>query len=247
MKSLKSKTIIITGASSGLGKAIALQLSRENCNLVLAARRLEKLELVSEQIKKINPQAQVLIQVTDVSKEADILNLFSKTIEHFGTIDILVNNAGKGSPGHAHNISMQEWDSVMSTNLTSVFVCSREAVKHFLSNNIKGQIITVCSIAGLYGAPGYSAYCASKHAVAGFKRSLWLETRKKGIRVSTIYPARINTEFFDNYTQKPSKGQMISSGDIADYVVIIMKGQYLRRAIKRMKILYKRVINLFLR
>jgi len=243
MESLKNKTVIITGASSGLGKALALQLAKEECNLVLCARRLDKLEEVNEEIKKINPKIKSLITKTNVTNEEEVVDLFDKTVKNFSKVDILVNNAGRGLPRKIHEISKKEWDDVIHTNLDGVFLCSREAVKHMLKNS-KGHIITVCSIAGLYGAPGYSAYCASKHAVAGFQRSLWLELRNKGIKVSTIYPARINTEFFRNYLNKPNEKEMVSPDDIADYIVSIMKRYKIRRVLKWINLIYKRLKNL---
>jgi short-subunit dehydrogenase len=243
MVSLNNKTVLITGASSGLGRALALQLAKEKCNLVLSARRLEKLKEVEDEAKKINPDLKSLIIRTDISEEKDVMNLFEKAIKKFDKVDVLINNAGRGLPAKIHEISKADWDSVIHTNLDGVFLSSREAVKHMLKNN-DGHIITVCSIAGLYGAPGFSAYCASKHAVAGFKRSLWLELRKKGIKVSTIYPARINTEFFKDYEKKPSAKEMVSADDIADYIVSIMKRHKVKRVLKRIKLIYKRLRNL---
>ena len=240
MISLINKTILITGASSGLGKALAIQLAKEKCNLVLSARRLDILKEVEDEIKKINPDMKSIIVQADISEEKDVVNLFERAIKNFGKVDILINNAGRGLPAKIHDISKEEWDSVIHTNLDGVFLSSREAVKHMLKNN-GGQIITVCSIAGLYGASGYSAYCASKHGVAGFNRSLWLELRKKGIKVSTIYPARIDTDFFKDYSKKPSTKEMISAEDIADYIVSVMKREKLGRALKRVKLIYKRI------
>lgn len=243
MVSLNDKTVLITGASSGLGKALALQLAKEKCNLVLSARRSEKLKEVEDEAKKINPNLNSLIVKTDISEEKDVRNLFEKAIKKFGKVDILINNAGRGLPAKIHEISKADWDSLIHTNLDGVFLSSREAVNYMLKKN-DGHIITVCSIAGLYGAPGFSAYCASKHAVAGFKRSLWLELRKTGIKVSMIYPARINTEFFKDYEKKPTAKEMVSAGDIADYIVSIMKRHKVKRVLKRIKLIYKRLRNL---
>jgi short-subunit dehydrogenase len=242
MVSLNNKTVIITGASSGIGKSLALHLAKEKCNLVLCARRLGRLKEVQSEARKINPNLKSLIIKTNISEEKDVMDLFKKAIKEFGKVDILVNNAGRGLPAKVHETSKADWDSVIHTNLDGVFLSSREAVNHML-NNGSGHIITVCSIAGLYGAPGFSAYCASKHAVAGFKRSLWLEVRKKGIKISTIYPARINTEFFKNYEKKPSSKVMVSSDDIAEYIVSIMKRHKIERVLKRIKLIYKRVRN----
>lgn len=235
---LKSKTIIITGASSGVGQALAKRLDREGCNLVLAARRLDKLEEIKKKLK-----SKSLIVKTDVSSEKQVKKLFSQAIKKFKKIDILINNAGRGLCASVIETKKEDWDSVINTNLTGVFLCTKEAAGHMIKNK-SGHIITVCSIAGLYGAPKYSAYCASKHGVAGFQRSAWLELRKEGIKVSTIYPARIDTEFFNVYKNKPSKKQMVSSEDIADYIILIAERAKIRRAIGRGKLIYKRIRNL---
>ncbi len=244
MISLKDKTILITGASSGIGKALALGLAKENCNLVLCARRLGLLEVIDNEIKKINPRINIVIVKADVSQEKEVVKLFQIGIERFKKIDIIVNNAGRGLQSPIQQISTNEWNSVINTNLTGVFLCSREAVKHMLTKKIKGHIITICSIAGLYGASNYSAYCASKHAVAGFNRSLWLELRKKDIKISTVYPARIDTDFFSGYNIPPSRKEMISSKDFAEYLISVMKQQKIRIFLKQIRLLYKRIRNL---
>ncbi len=243
MISLINKTIVITGASSGLGKALAKQLAKEKCNLVLSARRLDILKDVEDEIKAINPEMKSIIVQADISEEKDVVHLFEKAIKNFGKVDILVNNAGRGLPAKIHDISKAEWDAVIHTNLDGVFLSSREAAKHMVENN-DGHIITVCSVAGLYGAPGYSAYCASKHGVAGFNRSLWLELRNNGIKVSTFYPARMDTDFFKDYSKKPSAKEMISAEDIASYIVSVMKREKLGRALKRVRLIYKRIMQI---
>jgi uncharacterized protein len=237
---LTNKTIMITGASSGIGESLALKLAKEDCNIILAARRIKKLKEIKNQIKS----SRVLIVKADISDEKQVKNLFKKSIKKFGKIDILINNAGRGLHSEVQDISKNDWNSVIDTNLTGVFLCTKEAVNDMLKNNTQGHIIAVCSIAGLYGAPKYSAYCASKHGVTGFQRSIWLELRKKGIKVSTIYPARVDTEFFKVYKNKPSKNQMLNSEDIAEYIITIAKRSKLGRLGKRIKLTYKRIRNL---
>ena len=245
MKSLENKVIVITGASSGLGESIALQLAKAYCHLVLAARNADKLQKVSEAIKSTNPHAEVMMQVTDVGQEQAVIDLFSSVEQRFGKLDILVNNAGCGHQASIEETTKADWDRIIDTNLTGVFLCSREAIKRFFRKQGFGQVITVCSIAGLYGGPQFSAYCAAKHGVAGLMRSVWLEGRKYGLKTSTIYPARIATPFFDNYTHKPSNKQLISSEEIAEYIILIMQRQTFKRVIKRIAIFFKRIIHLF--
>jgi len=109
------------------------------------------------------------------------------------------------------------------------------------------HIVTVSSIAGLYGAPGYSAYCSSKHAVTGFKRSLRFELWKFGIKTSTIFPARINTDFFSNYQNKPSSKQMLSPKDIAQYLVAMAERKFILSKYLKIRNIFKRIITLIVK
>ncbi|MBW2968301.1 SDR family oxidoreductase, partial [Candidatus Woesearchaeota archaeon] len=155
----------------------------------------------------------------DVTDPESVRSMVNDAIDLWGRVDILVNNAGRGLHAPIPKTSLEEWQSVLDTNLTGVFLCTKEAVKRMGRLRIKGHIITISSIAGLYGAPQYSAYCASKHGVTGFMRSAKLELRKHGIRTSNIHPARVDTEFFDVYTKRPGRSQMLSPDDIADVVI----------------------------
>jgi NAD(P)-dependent dehydrogenase (short-subunit alcohol dehydrogenase family) len=238
MSTLENKVVVITGASSGIGKAAAATFAKRGSKLVLAARRIDKLDQFRESIGSADDNC-ICVQ-TDVTKEEQVIGLFDEALNKFGRIDILVNNAGRGLKSQVCDISCDDWHSVIETNLTGVFLCAREAVRRMKQNETKGHIITVCSIAGLFGGPGYAAYCASKHGVAGFVRSLKWELRKDGIKVSTIYPARVDTEFFDIYKTRPSRRQMLSPQDIADYLAAIASRSAARTA-------YVRILNIFRR
>lgn len=238
MASLKNKVIVITGASSGIGKATAIELAKSKAKLVLAARRVEKLNALEDYLKKFN--GHVIHVPTDVSKSDDVRNLFNQAEKSFGQVDILINNAGRGLKANLCDTTDEDWDAVINSNLRGVFLCSREAAKRMIAKNIRGHIITVSSIAGLYGAPSYGAYCASKHGVTGFKRAIKWELRKHKIKVSTIHPARVNTEFFDLYKNRPSRSQMLSPRDIAQYIEAIAS----RSLIKRINI---KILNIFKR
>ena len=164
---LRGKVVIITGASSGVGKATSVEFAKHGAKVALAARRLDKLEEIKNYILNFNINC--IAVKADVSVESDVINLFEQTEKAFGKVDIVINNAGKGLRKEVQDISFDEWNSLMETNVNSVFLCTREAARRMQSND-GGHIITVSSIAGLYGVPPYSAYCASKHAVTGFNR-----------------------------------------------------------------------------
>jgi len=238
MACLRDKVVVITGASSGIGKAAAIRFAEKGSKVVLAARRIEQLEELKKEILKNNKNC--LCVKTDVSSEKDVKYLFDSAERRFGKVDILINNAGRGLKSGLCDISYDEWMSVINTNLTGVFLCTREAVRRMVKKKVHGHIITVSSIAGLYGAPTYAAYCASKHGVTGFKRSLRFELFKNGIRVSTIHPARVDTEFFNTYSKKPHKSQMLSPFDIADYLVAIATRNIIKIMLVRMLLVFKR-------
>ena len=244
MISLKNKVIIITGASAGLGKEIAKKAALESCHLILAARNINKLNDVATEIQQKHPNTTVLAHRADVTNELDVCSLFTTTMGKFGKIDILINNAGCGYQKSIDEISLETWDHVIITNLTSVFLCSKKAIQCFKQQKQYGHIITVCSIAGLYGAPRYACYCAAKHAVAGFTRVMRLETRKHGMRTTTIYPTRLATDFFENYEKKPSDKQLLPPAMMAEYIVLIMREAKIAMLLKQLKILSKRICML---
>ncbi len=249
MVNLHEKVVIITGASSGIGRATAVLFALKGAAVVLAARRIDRLEELKKIITEFNEKC-ICVQ-TDVTREQDVVRLFDETEKHFGAVDILVNNAGRGLKARITDTDADQWRSVIATNLDSVFYCSREAIKRMQQTGAagttgatKGHIITVCSVAGLYGGPTYAAYCASKHGVAGFMRSLKWEVRRDGIKASTIFPARVDTEFFADYKKKPHKSRMLSAVDIADYIVALATRCPCRIAAVRMKNLFKRLRTL---
>ncbi len=242
MTSLKDKVVVITGASSGIGRAAALEFIRKGARVVLAARRLDILQALCRELSPSGDQC--LAVQTDVTLEADVEQLFHAAEEHFGQVDILVNNAGRGLKSPLIDTDMDEWLSVIHTNLTSVYLCTRMAARSMIRGSVRGHIITVASIASLFSAPGYAAYCASKRGVAGFQRAAKWELRKLGIKTSTIYPFRVDTEFFDIYPGRPSRRQMLSARDIARYITAIASRSWLLRAYVRLVLVLKRIYYL---
>jgi len=219
MISLKDKIVLITGASSGIGAACARKFAAKGAKVCLAARREEKLRDLCGELTESGSECHYL--PADITDETQVRALFDSVTERFGVPQILVNNAGRGLHSELCSISLKEWESVMKTNVNGVFLCTREAVRRMIEKTVRGHIITVSSIAGLFGAPGFSAYCASKHAVNGFYKSIKWELKKQKIKLSAIYPARVNTEFFDIYKKRPGRNQMLSPDDIADFIIAI--------------------------
>ncbi|MCK5011385.1 MAG: SDR family oxidoreductase [Deltaproteobacteria bacterium] len=239
MVTLKNKVVVITGASSGIGKATAIEFAKKGAKVVLVARRIEKLKELKEHISSFNENC-VYVQ-SDVTREEEVINLFDETERMFGRIDILISNAGRGCEVGLCDLTYDEWLSVIHTNLTSVFLCAREAAKRMISKGIQGHIITVCSILGLFWLPGHAGYCASKHGVTGFNKSIWWELRKHGIKVSTIYPANVDTELFDALKTMPHRREMLAAEDVADYLVAIASKSLLKILAVRAILVFKRI------
>jgi len=236
---LRDKVAVITGASSGIGRAAAIAFARKGCKVVLAARRIKKLKELKEEIVSFNKNCWYL--QTDVSREKDVIRLFNEAERVFGRIDILVNNAGRGLEAEVSDISCDEWLSVINSNLTSVFLCTREAVRRMKEKEIKGHIITVSSTSGLFGVSSYSAYCAAKHGVTGFARAVRREVRKHNIKVSTIHPANVDTLFFTTLTTTPPRREMLTAQDIAEHLVAIAARSPLEIFALRMVLVWKRI------
>lgn len=196
MFDLTGRVAVVTGASSGLGVQFAKALAEQGADLVIIARRKEKLETVAEEIRKTGRKC--LAVQADVTKTEDIQRAVSETLEEYGKVDILVNNAGTSSPVQAVDVTDEEWYRVRSLNLDSVFIASREFGKVMIENNY-GRIINIASMYGFVGSMhGTSAYHATKGAVVNLTRALAAEWAKKGITVNAICPGMFPSELMDD-------------------------------------------------
>ncbi|MBE6494082.1 MAG: SDR family oxidoreductase [Methanosphaera stadtmanae] len=189
---LQNKTAIITGATAGMGKAMAYLFAKEGASLVLVARRKERLESVVNSITSNGGKA--VACVGDVSKQEDIDNIVKTAIDTYGKIDIAVNNAGiMDGFNKVETITDEKWNQVINVNLTGPMRLYRAVIPEMLKNG-GGSLITVASIGGLYGKISGVAYTASKHGVIGMaKNTAWMYA-KQGIRSNVIAPGAVNTE-----------------------------------------------------
>ncbi|KQZ00377.1 3-oxoacyl-ACP reductase [Pseudolabrys sp. Root1462] len=178
---MTAKIALVTGAGTGVGKAVATALAKAGYNLVLAGRRKEPLDQVAGEINAIGQQA--LAVPTDVSQRQSILDLFAKTKASFGRLDVLFNNAGIGAPPvPLEELPFETWQNVVNTNLTGMFLCTQEAIKIMKDQNPQGgRIINNGSISAHAPRPYSVAYTATKHAVTGLTKSTSLDTRKYNI------------------------------------------------------------------
>jgi 3-hydroxy acid dehydrogenase/malonic semialdehyde reductase len=192
MNKLIGKKVVVTGASSGIGKAIAIDLSLKGCEVFLVARRADRLQEVEKKILELKSDAKVHLIAMDVNDSG----LFQKLQDGTkGRVDILINNAGLAlGRDYVETSKLSDWEQMIGTNITANFKMVHHVLPWMLKNG-EGDIINLCSVAGHYTYPGGAVYCATKHAVNAFTRVLREETCGKNIRVMQISPGMVNTEF----------------------------------------------------
>ena len=198
---MTAKIALVTGAGTGVGRAVALALAKAGYNLVLAGRRQEPLDAVAAEINTIGQQA--LGVPTDVSQRQSILDLFAKTKATFGRLDVLFNNAGIGAPPvPLEDLPFETWQNVVNTNLTGMFLCTQEAIKIMKAQNPQGgRIINNGSISAHAPRPFSVAYTATKHAVTGLTKSTSLDTRKYNICCGQVDIGNAITPMTERMTQ----------------------------------------------
>ncbi len=213
MQRLLNKVAIVTGSSSGIGKAIALRFGREGARVVVAARRKPLCERTAGQICRNGGEAFVV--QTDVSREQQVDRLFDHTIRQYGRVDIVVNNAGIFGGRRIAETTTEAFDEVMNVNLRGTFLCCRAAFRRMKKQG-GGSIINMSSVAGVQAWAGTGTYSASKHGVMALTRSLADEGRPFNIRVSAICPGGVADELVDASEEELLRSEKISPFDIAE-------------------------------
>ena len=191
----KNKVVLITGASSGIGKQTAIEFAKLGSNIILVAKTKNKLEQVENQLKQFN--VTTLVCPCDVSKKEQVENMSKIVLKKFNSVDILINNAGFAIYGSVFDLSIDEIESQMETNYFGMIYCT----KLFLPLMIKqksGHIVNVASVAASFGLPGIASYCASKFAMLGFSEGLKHELSGTGVGITVVSPIMVKTEFFDH-------------------------------------------------
>ena len=186
----QKKVVVITGASSGIGRASALEFATQGARVVLAARRRNKLLELEEQIRNIGGEA--ISVITDVKKISDCERLVNEALEAFGQIDVLVNSAGISMRATFEDLELEVIRELMDTNFYGTVYCIKFALPHLLKQ--KGTVIGISSITGLAPLPGRTGYVASKHAMDGFLNTLRLENIDKGLNVMVVHPGFTSSE-----------------------------------------------------
>jgi NAD(P)-dependent dehydrogenase (short-subunit alcohol dehydrogenase family) len=196
MKILENKVALVTGGTSGIGKATAIALGAAGAKVVFSGRREAEGEDVANLIRQAG--AECLFVRSDVSNETDVKELIQKTVETYGRLDIAFNNAGIDSPTKPlHEQSVEDFDKLMAINVRGLFMCMKSEIQQMLTQGT-GVIINTSSVVGLIGVAGVSSYVASKHAVMGLTRAAALDYAKLGIRINAINPGFILTEMMDH-------------------------------------------------
>jgi 3-oxoacyl-[acyl-carrier protein] reductase len=204
---LSGQVALVTGGSRGLGRATALELARGGADVVINyVRNVEAAEAVSREVESLGRRA-LLVQ-GDVGRTEDVEAMFERTLAEYGRLDILVNNAGVTRDTLLLRMKEEDWDLVLSTNLKSIFNCTRIAVKHMLKARA-GSIVNVSSVVGLTGNAGQANYAAAKAGILGFTKSVAREVAPRGVRVNAVAPGFIRSEMTDGLSDEV-KGSYLS-------------------------------------
>ena len=207
---LDGKNVLITGASSGIGQAIAIKFAEEGANVAINYRSgPEQAEAVEMQVHEAclasgrGADCHDLIIQADVSDERQVREMFAHVVERFGRVDVLVNNAGIQKPCASHEIEVKDFDSVVSVNLRGAFLCAREALRHFLARGGGGVILNNSSVHEIIPKPKYLPYSISKGGMENLTKSLALEYAGQGIRVNAVGPGAVVTPINSAWTDDP--------------------------------------------
>ena len=217
---LAGKTAVVTGASRGIGAAIAGDLAAAGCQVVLCGRNREALQKATAVIHSAHPEAQCEAAGCDVTQLASVEAVAARVESTFGRLDILVNNAGIGAfSTPLHQLTPEAWDAVMNTNLRGVFYCIRSFVPLMIRSG-GGHIVNISSLAGKNALPNGAVYSASKWGLNGLSYSVAEELRAHNIRVSVVCPGSVDTDL-SPHTGK-DKNKMLQPTDVAHVVRMIV-------------------------
>jgi len=227
---LSDKVAVVTGASRGIGRSIALALAAQGAKVVASARNAEALADLTAEIKGQGGDA--LAVVGDVAVEEDANNLVKQAVEVYGQVDVFINNAGITRDGLLLRMKNEDWDAVLDTNLKGAFLCTR-AVAKVMSKQRSGRIINISSVVGEMGNAGQANYCASKAGLLGLTKSVAKELARRNVTVNAITPGFIVTDMTEDMTDKAREtlmeqiplGRLGAAEDIANAVIFLASDQ----------------------
>jgi len=224
---LKDKVAIVTGASRGIGQAIAVEFARQGAKVVLSATTIDNLKETEAQLKALNLTEYLLTQA-NVTIQDEVNSVVKKALDTYGKVDILLNNAGITRDGLLAMMPEKDWDDVLSTNLKSVFLFTKACVKPMVRQR-SGSIINISSVIGLIGNAGQANYAASKAGMIAFSKSTAKELAKRNIRANVIAPGFIKTQMTDKLSPEQQEkikeqiplGRMGEPQDIAEVALFL--------------------------
>jgi glucose 1-dehydrogenase len=211
---LEGKNTLVTGASSGIGRAIAIRYAREGANVAINYRgdhEQADAEAVRQEASSANPASKVIIARADVTSEDEIKAMFQQVITAFGSLHVLVNNAGIQKSSPSDQLEAADFDKVLAVNLRGPFLCAREALRHFLSRGKGGVILNTSSVHQIIPKPLYLSYSLSKGGMANLTRTLALEYAGRGIRVNAVGPGAIVTPINNAWIDNPKARAEVES------------------------------------
>ena len=226
---IKDKIAIVTGASSGIGYATALALSRAGAKVAAGARRMDRLESLQSEI--IKNGGEVYIQNLDVTIRSECDAFADAVMKKWDTVDILVNNAGLQPLSFFKSLKVEEWDKMIDVNIRGVLYCTAAVITHMVNKN-SGHIVNISSIAGRIVYPAGSVYCATKHAITAFSEGLRQEfSQRSNIRITCIEPGVVATELIntitdkalEKYVERTKQMEALQTEDIANAIVFAVE------------------------
>lgn len=216
---LRGKTAVVTGASKGIGFAIAEALARAGANVVLCARNAEQVARACKQLEGLG-QGEIVGVPCDMRVHDDVRRLIGRAVKEFDRLDILINNAGVGTFAPIDEMEVDDWHRIIETNLNGVFYACHAAIPHMKQHG-GGYIINIGSLAGKNPMPGGSAYNASKFGLVGFSEAMMLDVRHQGIKVTYVMPGSVATHFND-HTPGAADAWKIQPEDVAQIVMDLL-------------------------
>ncbi len=212
---LKDRVAVITGASRGIGRSIAEHFAAEGAKLVISARDPNRLGALRDELKSRGTE--VISVLADVSLEPEVITLIKAAKDAFHRVDILVNNSGFGIFKPVIDMTTGEFDSLFNVNMRGTFIATREVLPHMIQQK-DGVIINIASLAGKNAVENGAVYAATKWAMIGFAKSVMLEVRKHNIRIVTICPGSVDTDFGTG--NRPNRDRILKAADVAEAAVL---------------------------
>lgn len=214
MERLKGKSVLITGASSGIGQAIAVRFAQEGANVAInyrsGAEQAEATKTLAQAARTMGGGREIIVQA-DVSREDEVKRMFVTTIAEFGSLDVLVNNAGIQKPCPSHEIEAADFDRIIGVNLRGPFLCAKEAIRHFLSRKAPGVVLNNSSVHEIIPKPKYLSYSVTKGGMENLTKSLALEYADRGIRVNAVGPGAVVTPINKAWIDNPKAKAEVES------------------------------------